>query len=107
MLDKGIRVIMTQRKENKEHPVLYLSKKFTDLGKDIAEKECVGIIFLIQNLRYFLDCQKCVTKKNHNPLVRLKTNARNNPRLTCWALTLQLFNYQHVDLGRTYFTLTV
>ena len=94
--DKGIGVIMAQRGENKEeHPVLYLSRKFTEAEKrySATEKECAGIIFAIKKLRHYLDGQRFVIETDHNPLVWLKTNAGNNPRLMRWALALQPFNY--------------
>ena len=93
--EKGIGVILAQRKGKEEHPVLYLSRKFSDSEKKFSttEKECAGIIFAIKKLRHYLDGQKFVIETDHHPLVWLKSNAGNNPRLMRWALALQPFNY--------------
>ncbi|GBM75540.1 Retrovirus-related Pol polyprotein from transposon 17.6 [Araneus ventricosus] len=93
--DLGVGVILTQRINGEEHPILYLRKKFSGLEKryTATERECAAIIFVIKKLSYYLDGQKFKIKTDHNPLVWLKTNAGNNPRLMRWALALQPFNY--------------
>ena len=107
--EKGLGVILAQRKNNEEHPVLYLSRKFTgpERNYSVTEKECAAIIYGIKKLRPYLDGQRFTIESDHNPLVWLKTNAGNNQRLIRWALTLQPYNYtvvhrpgkdiQHVD----------
>ncbi|GBM50243.1 Retrovirus-related Pol polyprotein from transposon 297 [Araneus ventricosus] len=88
-------VILTQRINGEEHPILYLSKKFSGPEKSYSatERECAAIIFAIKKLRYYLDGQKFKIETDHNPIVWIKTNAGNNPRLMRWALSLQPFNY--------------
>lgn len=94
--DKGIGIIMAQRQGDEEHPILYLSRKFTKAEKNYSttEKECAGIIFAVKKLKHYLDGQKFTIETDHNPLIWLKRNAGNNPRLMRWALTLQPFNYE-------------
>jgi phospholipid-translocating ATPase len=94
--EKGIGVVLAQKsKDNTDHPILYLSKKFTESEKKFGttEKECAAIIYAIKKLRHYLDGQHFTIETDHNPLVFLKTNAGNNPRLMRWALALQPFNY--------------
>ncbi|GBN11979.1 Retrovirus-related Pol polyprotein from transposon 17.6 [Araneus ventricosus] len=97
--DLGIGVVLAQRTKGEEHPILYLSRKFSGPEKNYSttEKECAAIIFAIKKLRYYLDGQKFIIETDHNPLVWLKTNAGNNPRLMRWALALQPFNYTIVQ----------
>ncbi|GBM71669.1 hypothetical protein AVEN_268971-1 [Araneus ventricosus] len=60
--------------KNEEHPILYLSKKFSDAqGKyGTTEKECAAIIYAIKKLKYYLDCQNSTIETHHNPLVWLE-----------------------------------
>ncbi|GBO35830.1 hypothetical protein AVEN_195423-1 [Araneus ventricosus] len=79
--DNGIGVVLSQITENdKEHRIVYLSRKFSDVGKRycVSEKECAGIIFGIQRLKYYLDGQAFTIVTDHNPLTWLKTNASEN-----------------------------
>ncbi|GBN52195.1 Retrovirus-related Pol polyprotein from transposon 297 [Araneus ventricosus] len=95
--DLGIGIVMSERDEkNEEHPVLYLSKKFTDAQRKYGttEKECAAIIYAIKKLKCYLDGQNFTIETDHNPLVWLKTNARTNPHLMRWSLALQQFQYK-------------
>lgn len=93
--EKGIGVIMAQRENDEEHPVIYLSRKFTPPEKNFStsEKECAAIIYAIKKLRHYLDGQKFSIETDHNPLIWLKNNAGNNPRLIRWSLILQPYHY--------------
>ncbi|GBM59307.1 hypothetical protein AVEN_60651-1 [Araneus ventricosus] len=90
-------VILAQKDDNdKEHPVLYLSKKFSETEKEYSttERECVAIIFAVKKLQCYLDGHtKFLIMTDHNPLVWLKNNVSLNPRLMSWALALQPYNY--------------
>ncbi|KAG8174496.1 hypothetical protein JTE90_013419 [Oedothorax gibbosus] len=82
--DMGIGVVLAQKGEKDlDHPVLYLSRKFTDAERKYCatEKECAGLIYAIKKLRHYLDGQKFIIETDHNPLVFLKNNAGNNHRL--------------------------
>lgn len=95
--DQGIGVVLTQGDGNEEHPVLYLSKKFTPTEQryNTSEKECAAIIYAVKKLQYYLDSHsKFFIQTDHNPLVWLKKNSGINPRLMRWALALQPWNYE-------------
>ncbi|GFY03298.1 retrovirus-related Pol polyprotein from transposon 297 [Trichonephila clavipes] len=54
----GMGAVLTQLNEQgEEHPILYLSKKFSEVEKRYCttEKECASIIFAIKRLHYYLD----------------------------------------------------
>lgn len=93
--DKGIGVVLAQREGAEEHPVIYLSRKFSETEKSFGatEKECAAIIFAIKKLRHYVDGQKFSIETDHNPLVFLKQNSGNNPRLLRWELALQQYSY--------------
>ncbi|GBL73262.1 Transposon Tf2-9 polyprotein, partial [Araneus ventricosus] len=95
--DMGMGVVLSQLNEDKEeHPILYLSKKFSNVERKYCttEKECASIIFAIKRLHYYLDGQNFTIMTDHNPLVWLKSNASSNPRLMRWALALQPYNFK-------------
>ncbi|GBL80236.1 Retrovirus-related Pol polyprotein from transposon 412 [Araneus ventricosus] len=97
--DLGIGVVLSQRNDKgEEHPVLFLSKKFTDAQRKYGttEKECAAIIYAITKLRYYLDGQQFTIETDHNPLVWLNSNAGANQRLMRWSLALQPFRYKVV-----------
>ncbi|GBN83218.1 Retrovirus-related Pol polyprotein from transposon 17.6 [Araneus ventricosus] len=97
--DLGIGIVLSQRDDkNEKHPVLYLSKKFTDAQRKYGttEKECAAIIYAIKKLKYYLDGQHFTIETDHNPLVWLNSNAGTNQRFMRWFLALQPFQYKVV-----------
>ncbi|GBM82911.1 Retrovirus-related Pol polyprotein from transposon 297 [Araneus ventricosus] len=95
--DLGMGVVLSQRDaENEDHPILYLSKNFSDAERKYSatERECAAIIYAIKKLKYYLDGQIFTIETDHNPLVWLKSNAGSNPRLMRWSLELQPFQYK-------------
>ncbi|GFX92680.1 retrovirus-related Pol polyprotein from transposon 297 [Trichonephila clavipes] len=71
----GMGAVLTQLTEQgEEHPILYLSKKFSEVEKRYCttEKECASIVFAIKRLHYYLDGNSFLVMTDHNPLVWLK-----------------------------------
>ncbi|GFT35721.1 retrovirus-related Pol polyprotein from transposon 297 [Trichonephila clavipes] len=96
---KGMGAVLTQLTEQgEEHPILYLSKKFSEVEKRYCttEKECASIVFAIKRLHYYLDGNSFLVMTDHNPLVWLNINVSSNPRLMRWALALQPYNFRIV-----------
>ncbi|GFW59148.1 retrovirus-related Pol polyprotein from transposon 297 [Trichonephila clavipes] len=92
----GMGAVLTQLNEQgEEHPILYLSKKFSEVEKrySTTEKECASIVFAIKKLHYYLDGNSFLVMTDHNPLVWLNKNVSSNPRLLRWALALQPYNF--------------
>ncbi|GFV87376.1 retrovirus-related Pol polyprotein from transposon 297 [Trichonephila clavipes] len=95
----GMGAVLTQLNEQgEEHPILYLSKKFSEIEKRYCttEKECASIVFAIKRLHYYLDGNSFLVMTDHNPLVWLNRNVSSNPRLMRWALALQPYNFRIV-----------
>ncbi|GFY35247.1 retrovirus-related Pol polyprotein from transposon 297 [Trichonephila clavipes] len=96
--DTGIGIVLAQRNDRgEEHPILYLSKKFSDAEKVYCttETECAAIVYAVKKLNCSLHGQqKFIIQTDHNPLVWLKTNAGTNPRLMRWSLALQPFKFE-------------
>lgn len=96
----GIGIVLSQVNDHgEEHPILYLSKKFSiaEQKYGTTEKECAAIIFAVKKLQCYLDNQQTFQiQTDHNPLVWLHQNMGTNPRLLRWSLSLQHLNYQVV-----------
>ncbi|GBM54837.1 Retrovirus-related Pol polyprotein from transposon 17.6 [Araneus ventricosus] len=95
--DLWIRIVLSQHDDrNEEHPVLYLSTKFTDAKRKYGttEKECAAILYAIKKLKYYLDGKHFTIETDHNPLGWLNSNAGTNQRLMRWSLALQPFLYK-------------
>ncbi|GFX72293.1 retrovirus-related Pol polyprotein from transposon 297 [Trichonephila clavipes] len=91
--------VLTQLTEQgEEHPILYLSKKFSEVEKRYCttEKECASIVFAIKRLHYYLEGNSFLVMTDHNPLVWLNRNVSSNPRLMRWTLALQPYNFRIV-----------
>ncbi|GFX81866.1 retrovirus-related Pol polyprotein from transposon 297 [Trichonephila clavipes] len=96
----GMGAVLSQLTEQgEEHPILYLSKKFSEVEKRYCttEKECASIVFAIKRLHYYLDVNSFLVMTDHNPLVWLNRNVSSNPRLMRWALALQPYNFRIVN----------
>ncbi|GFU06232.1 uncharacterized protein TNCV_4765371 [Trichonephila clavipes] len=94
-------VLSQLTEQGEEHPILYLSKKFSEVEKRYCttEKECASIVFAIKRLHYYLDGNSFLVMTDHNPLVWLNRNVSSNPRLMRWALALQPYNLE-LYIGR-------
>ncbi|GFW61173.1 retrovirus-related Pol polyprotein from transposon 297 [Trichonephila clavipes] len=92
----GAGVVLSQRIEGEEHPIVFLSKKFSKAEQNYStvERELAAIIFGLKRLKHYLDGQKFIIETDHNPLRYLNKMGSTNPRLQRWALSLQPFNFE-------------
>ncbi|GFV92804.1 retrovirus-related Pol polyprotein from transposon 297 [Trichonephila clavipes] len=74
----GARVVLSQRIEGEEHPIVFLSKKFskTERNYSTVERELAAISFGLKRLKHYLDGQKFIIETDHNPL-RKRCEARS------------------------------
>eukprot|EP00795_Rhopilema_esculentum_P005569 gene5569-9573_t len=95
--DRGLGAVLSQiGDDNEEHPVMYLSRKLLDRERRYAvvEKECLAIVWAIQQLRVYLYGRKFSIQTDHNALKWLDQMKEKNSRLTRWSLALQMYNYR-------------
>ncbi|GFY42236.1 transposon Tf2-11 polyprotein [Trichonephila inaurata madagascariensis] len=92
----GAGVVLSQRLEGQEHPVVYLSKIFSNAERNCStvERELAAIIFGLKRLKHYLDDQKFVIETDHNPLRYLNKMGSTISRLQRGALSLQPFNFE-------------
>ncbi|GFW84674.1 retrovirus-related Pol polyprotein from transposon 297 [Trichonephila clavipes] len=66
----GAGVVLSQRIEGEEHPIVFLSKKFSKAERNYStvERELAAIIFGLKRLKHYLDGQKFIIETDHNPL---------------------------------------
>ncbi|GFS42995.1 retrovirus-related Pol polyprotein from transposon 17.6 [Trichonephila inaurata madagascariensis] len=94
--DIGAGVVFSQKINGEEHPILYLSKKFSRAERNYStvERELAAIIFGLKMLKHYLEGQRFIIETDHNPLKYLNKMWGSNPRLQRWALSLQPFNFE-------------
>ncbi|GFX38747.1 retrovirus-related Pol polyprotein from transposon 297 [Trichonephila clavipes] len=78
----GAGVVLSQRIEGEEHPIVFLSKKFSKAERNYStvERELAAIIFGLKRLKHYLDGQKFIIETDHNPLRYLNKMGSTNPR---------------------------
>lgn len=92
----GAGMVLSQRFGDDEHPIVYLSKKFTRAERNYStvERELAAIVYGIKKLHYYLDGREFTVESDHNPLCFLKSMMGTNARLTRWALYLQQYCFE-------------
>ncbi|GFY31184.1 retrovirus-related Pol polyprotein from transposon 297 [Trichonephila clavipes] len=78
----GAGVVLSQRIEGEEHPIVFLSKTFSKAERNYStvERELAAIIFGLKRLKHYLDGQKFIIETDHNPLRYLNKMGSTNPR---------------------------
>lgn len=94
--DTGVGIVLSQKIGGEEHPILYLSKKFTRAEKNYStiERELAAIIYGLRKLHHYLDGQRFLIETDHDPLTYLEKMKNKNARLQRWALSLQQYNFE-------------
>ncbi|GFX31862.1 retrovirus-related Pol polyprotein from transposon 297 [Trichonephila clavipes] len=78
----GAGVVLSQRIEGEEHPIVFLSKKFSKAERNYntVKRELAATIFSLKRLKHYLDGQKFIIETDHNPLRYLNKMGSTNPR---------------------------
>ncbi|XP_071057618.1 uncharacterized protein [Onthophagus taurus] len=93
---RGMGVTLSQRDDdNKEYPVLYLSKKLTEREQaySASELECAALVWAVNKLKPDLYLTHFIIETDHCPLTWLKQMSNKNARLLRWALSLQTLDF--------------
>ncbi|GFT52623.1 retrovirus-related Pol polyprotein from transposon 297 [Trichonephila clavipes] len=66
----GAGVVLSQRIEGEEHPIVFLIKKSSKAERNYStvERELAAIMFGLKRLKHYLDGQKFIIETDHNPL---------------------------------------
>src|SRR5690606_28723393 len=82
--------------ENKEQPIAFASKKFSDSEKNWStiEREAFAVIWALKPFDTWIFGSKIYIISDHNPLSYLTNSAPNNAKLVRWALALQRYDIE-------------
>ena len=98
--DKQIGAVLLQKdlSDDELHPISYLSRTLDAHQARYAtiEKECLALVWAVQEYRKLLFGQKFIVKTDHRPLMWLMSKSELPPKLTRWALILQEYDLQIV-----------
>jgi len=92
----GIGAILLQAESGVKHPVVFASRKLLTRERHYStiEKECLAIVWAIQNSQNFLYGKEFILETDHQPWLYLgKAQYGQNGRLTRWALVLQQYQF--------------
>ena len=94
--DFAIGAVLSQKFENGEHPIAFLSSKLLPRERNysVVEKECLAIVWSTESLNYYLSGQKFTIETDHNPLTWLTKMKDKNQRLLRWTLLLQQYDFK-------------
>lgn len=90
--DRGLGAVLCQPDaENRERPVLYLSRKLSSREEaySTSEKECLCLVWAIQKLACYISGSRFVVETDHCPLTWLNSVSSKNGRLLRWSMALQ------------------
>ena len=97
--DQGLGAALSQVDQSgKEHPVAFASRKLLprETRYSTIEKECLAIVWALCFFHVYLYGQSFTVQIDHQPLARLQRMRNTNPRLTRWAIAIQLYCFSIV-----------
>ena len=92
----GIGAVPSQMDANgNEHPIQFLSRKLLERERKYptVEKECLAIVWAVQQLHYYLCGRQFQVETDHRPLTWLERVKDKNQKLLRWSLVLQQYNF--------------
>jgi hypothetical protein len=102
--DSGIGGVLSQIVEGVEKPVQFLSRTLNHTERKYAttHKECLAIIWCIEECRHYLIGNKFTIRTDHNALKWLMSVKDRNAQLMRWALMLLEYEFEIVHVkGKT------
>ncbi|WUR04560.1 endonuclease [Vairimorpha necatrix] len=113
--DSGLGAILSQENEGHVYPIAYASRRLVPAERNysISEKECLGVLWGMENFRYFLYGNEFKVITDHKALEVLNKGEIKSLRIQRWLDKLSEYNYTieykrgtdipHVDcLSRSY-----
>ena len=93
---QALGAVLLQEHRGEEFPVLYISRKLTDAETRYfaIERECLGLVWAVEKLRYYLMGREFVLETDHQPLRFINKTKINNDRVMRWALLLQEYRFK-------------
>uniref|UniRef100_A0A151UHH6 Retrovirus-related Pol polyprotein from transposon 17.6 n=1 Tax=Cajanus cajan TaxID=3821 RepID=A0A151UHH6_CAJCA len=98
--DYAVGAVLGQQRNKVFHSIYYASKVLNgaQLNYATTEKELLAIVYALEKFRaYYLIGSKVIVYTDHAAIKYLLTKAESKPRLICWVLLLQEFNFEIKD----------
>ena len=94
----GVGGVLLQEQDNNYHPIGYVSRGLTKAEKNysISERECLAVIYSIQQFRSFLWGKNFTIESDHSALCWLRSIKDPAGRLARWSVKLQDYDYNIV-----------
>ncbi|KAK7915940.1 hypothetical protein WMY93_011701 [Mugilogobius chulae] len=91
----GLGAVLLQEREGERRPVVFLSRRLLDRETrySTVEKECLGVKWAVDSLRYYLLGRHFTLETDHRALQWLHKMKDANNRITGWYLSLQPYNF--------------
>lgn len=92
---EGISGVLTQKYEDGEHPVAFISRQLNSAERNYSptEWECLAVVWAVGQFEVFLIEAPFTVITDHAALQWLPTKRFENTRLMRWAMKLQEFSY--------------
>lgn len=91
----GMGGVLTQVINNREHAIVYFSKKFSASEQNYAttEQECLAMVEAIKHFRPYLYGHAFTIITDHKPLEHIDSFKSHNGRVARWRMTLSDYNF--------------
>ncbi|CAM4611079.1 unnamed protein product [Lepidochelys kempii] len=92
----GLGAVLSQMVGEKEHLILYLSRKLLPREQKYAvvKRECLAVKWAMETLRYYLLGRRFTLVMDHASLQWMQRNKEKHARVTRWFLSLQPFPFR-------------
>jgi hypothetical protein len=91
----GLGAVLLQTYPDGDHPVCYMSKKFTPSQQRWApiEQECYAIVAAIEIWHHYLHGHRFIIESDHKPLEAFTQKSQLNDKCERWRLKLQSYDF--------------
>ncbi|CAF1358267.1 unnamed protein product, partial [Didymodactylos carnosus] len=98
----GMGGVLRQHTPNGIKVIKYLSKKFNNAQKKYSttEKECMAMVWCIQQLKEYVWCRPFIVETDHCPLCSFGKKKSNNSRIDRWQVALSEYQIMAIKYKR-------
>ncbi|KAL1564725.1 hypothetical protein AAHA92_07031 [Salvia divinorum] len=101
--DLAVGAVLGQKIDGKSYVIFYASKTLIQAQRNYytTEKEMLAVVYLFEKFRPYLLGSRVIVYTDHAAIKYLLTKRESKPRLICWVLLLQEFDWEVKDKKRT------
>ena len=92
-------VVLGQRRDKIIHPIYYPNKDLNEAQKNyiVTEQDLLYVLFAFKKFCYYLLGMRVIMHTDYSSLRYLMAKKDAKPRLICWVLLLQEFDFEVID----------